>query len=287
MKRHKEYEGRQGTSDWLEMRQNFLGSSDSPIIMEASPFKTLNELWEEKLGLRATVVPNAAMQRGLDLELHAREEFEKMTGIVTFPRVIFHPTIDYLVASLDGMSEDGEHIVEIKCPGKVDHALALKGKVPDKYIPQLMHQLEVSGLDMIHYFSFDGEKGVVIKVKRDQAYIDVMLEKEREFWDCVENLRCPTSPIPERDDEEWKELMESYQNAQKRRLEYEHIAERLKQEIISLTNEQEARGHGYKLVKLPQKGAVDLTKIPQLEGIDLDQFRKPATNFWKLQKDKS
>ena len=52
-------------------------------------------------------------------------------------------------ASLDGISMDQE-ILEIKCPYKPnrldsDHQKTKEGKIPEKYWPQLQHQLEVFG----------------------------------------------------------------------------------------------------------------------------------------------
>ena len=113
-----------------------------------------------------------------------------------FPGVFVHDTIDWMSASFDGITLEQDAICEIKCPGKKDHAIALKGKIPTKYIPQLQHQIYVSGLSLFsYYYSFDGESGVVIEVKRDQEFIDKMVEKEFEFWNCLMSLTPPKYEI--------------------------------------------------------------------------------------------
>jgi putative phage-type endonuclease len=181
----------QNTPFWLEWRRSKIGASDAPIIMQISPWTTPLQLWEQKLGLVEQKAMNFAMKRGHDLEDQARREFEKMTGLIVFPEVVQHPKIDYMVASFDGIDLFGKNIVEIKCPGKKDYQCALDGKIPEKYYPQLQHQIEVSGLEKSYYFSFNGLEGKVLEIYRDDKYIEELLRKESEFWDCVQNFREP------------------------------------------------------------------------------------------------
>ena len=152
----------QNTPEWEEMRKNKIGGSDAPVIMEVSPYKTPYELWEEKLDLRPSATPTYNMARGHILEDPARLEAEKMAGFLFFPQVKFHPTIPWMMASCDGIDPEEKHLVEIKSPGKEDHEIALSGQIPDKYFPQLQHQLEVCQLEMGYYFSFYEMKGVLV-----------------------------------------------------------------------------------------------------------------------------
>jgi putative phage-type endonuclease len=173
---------KQGTRDWLQWRRTKITASDSSIILEMSPYKKPDQLLKEKLKGFETVA-NCWMRRGLDLEPIALREFERETGLVLFPCVGIHDMIDWMGASFDGMTIEGDAICEIKCPGKKDHSLALEGRIPNSYKAQIQHQIFVSGLDFSYYFSFDGHKGKVIEVKRDDDFIEIMIEKEREFWE--------------------------------------------------------------------------------------------------------
>ena len=114
----------QQSNEWLELRKNKIGASDAPVIMHVSPWKTPYQLWEEKLGLKESF-SSSAMKRGLEMEESARKAFEKETGLVVFPQVLFHKEHEWMMASLDGIDIEGKNIVEIKCPGKVDHEIAL------------------------------------------------------------------------------------------------------------------------------------------------------------------
>lgn len=181
---------KQGTPEWHQFRRTHLGASDAISIMGMSPWKSPIELYEDKI-FQLDQKENPYMYRGKQLEPIALQEFEKETGLIMFPAVYIHDTIDWMCASFDGITLEEDAIVEIKCPGKKDHEEALKGRIPKKYMPQLQHQLFVSGLDIAYYYSFDGCKGINLEVKRDQEFIDKMIEKEFEFWQCLLTLTPP------------------------------------------------------------------------------------------------
>src|SRR5271156_2669508 len=181
----------QQTPEWLEMRRTKIGASDAPIILGVSPWKTPYILWEEKVGFRNDNFKSFSMQRGLDLEEKARQCFEKKTNIMMFPRVVIHPKNNWMMASLDGMDIEEKNILEIKCVNKQDHETAKSGKIPEKYIPQLQHQMEVTGFNMTYYFSFDGEDGVIVEYERNNEYISNMIMEEKKFYDCMTNFIPP------------------------------------------------------------------------------------------------
>jgi len=280
----------QGTQAWLENRKNFIGSSDAAVIMETSPWMTPYQLWEEKLGLRELVPSNSAMERGKAMEPVARKAFEKEVGYDVFPQVLYHPTQSFMMASLDGLSLDGEGAVEIKCPGAYTHAIAVGGEIPECYYPQLQHQLAVTGLPEMSYWSYDGENGVHLVVHRDDAYIEKLIAKEREFWECVTTKTPP--PLTDRDYQQ-KDGNERWAYAGRRLREIDEIvkgltAEKdiLKAQLIADAEGISSRGEGVLLTKSMPKGSVDYTSIPELIGVDLDRYRKPSREVWTLRIEK-
>jgi len=202
----------QGSQEWLDFRKTRIGASDATIIMGDSPWSTAYQLWEQKTGLREPTPANPWMQRGIDLEPIARECYIRESGNVVTPLVMGHHKHRWMIASLDGITEDLQHIVEIKCSGEKDHALAKSGIVPPKYYAQLQHQLEVSRCDVVDYFSYRSDDDfVIIQVQRDEEYILTMLEAEKAFWDKVQNFIEPEKvardhekQFIERFDEEWQ-----------------------------------------------------------------------------------
>jgi len=275
----------QQTDQWLELRKRKIGASDACIIMGVSPWKTSYQLWLDKMGLTQQTEKSQAMQRGLDLEQEARDNFERLTGIEVNPDVVINPNIEWQMASLDGISEDRKTIVEIKCPGSKDHKTAIDGQIPEKYIPQLQHQMCVCGVDDMYYYSYDGNHGHLIHVRKDNKYIDKLLEKEVEFWNYMQTFTPP--PLTERDyikqtSLEWKELCYEMRQVQNSLKELEGRELTLRQKMIELSNGNNSNGSGYKVMKTIRRGNVDYSQIKELENIDLDIYRKSNIEYWKI-----
>lgn len=274
----------QQSDEWLEMRRTKIGASDAPVLVGVSPWKTPFELYEEKMGWK-TSPQNDAMKRGLLLEEQARDRLGKIFGFSFKPAVCLHKSIKWIMASLDAVNLEENIIIEIKSPGKKDHQLALDGKIPDHYYPQLQHQMLVTDLKSAFYYSFDGDDGVIVPVKRDDDYIIDLLEKEKKFYDCLLTGIAPaftSRDVIEREDaafceaaSEWRLAKEALATAEKRE-------ERAREALIAITGNISAKGAGTKVTKIVKKGAVQYETIPELEGVNLDLYRKPPSISWRL-----
>jgi putative phage-type endonuclease len=120
------------TPEWLEARKEYIGASDAPVIMGVSPYSTPYQLWQKKLGLLEET-QTFAMARGHSLESQARAQVEERLGILLTPKVKTHSSLNWMMATLDGLSADGKTLVEIKCPAIADHMEALQGRIPLRY----------------------------------------------------------------------------------------------------------------------------------------------------------
>jgi putative phage-type endonuclease len=184
---------KQGSKEWLAFRGTGLGASDAPVIMGVSPWTTPFELWCYKTKLLTPPEPHimaaVAMKRGTDLEPKARELYNAKFNCNSTSINIEHPTHSFIRASLDGLSEDGKVILEIKTPGKADLAEAAKGKVPKKYYWQLMQQLMlVPTATHLDYVTYDGDKTIYItKVERNKEDEEKLLKELIKFWNLVES----------------------------------------------------------------------------------------------------
>ncbi len=276
----------QQESNWLEMRRNKIGASDAPIIMDVSPWKTPYQLWEEKLKLRPDQAENSAMRRGKQLEKAALREFESITGIMMIEQMVsVHPIRQWMMATLDGIDLDQKNIVEIKCAGREDHQMALDGEVPKKYVPQLQHQLEVTGLEKAYYFSFDGKQGKVLEIYRDDTYIKKLLEREERFWECMQTLQAPklcARDYVEKCDEVWVSAAEEWIRCQEELEALKAKEEDLRKQFISMSESRNCVGGGIKLSRVIRKGNVDYSAIPELQSVDLEAYRKAPIEMWRL-----
>lgn len=276
---------RQNTPEWYEYRKGKVGASLAPVIMGVSPWQTQYQLWEEMLEIRPPKMQTEAMKRGHDLEQRARNLFEMETGIAVWDAVYEHDAVDWMFASLDGYSADGQTIVEIKCPGIVDQESARSGVIPEKYYPQLQHQIAVTNAKNCFYVSYDGEDIAIVEAYRDQDYIDQLIEQETQFIKRVRTFDAP--PMTARDvtfryDLEWAAASDVYQGLIRYQKEIEGRVEKAKNDLIELSKGQNCRGLAICLTKVARKGNVDYSQIPELKTIDLEKYRKPMTQYWKI-----
>ena len=103
---------KQGSAEWLAYRLTMRNASETAAVLGVSPWSTPYQLWLLKTGRRQqTVTP--AMQHGTNLESAARAAYEEQTGTIMQPLVLQDGAYS---ASLDGMTLEGDLIVEIKCP---------------------------------------------------------------------------------------------------------------------------------------------------------------------------
>ncbi len=270
----------QGSKAWHLLRANKIGASDAACIL-GTGFKNAEKLWKEKLGLEQVYV-NDAMRRGSALEPKARRAFEEEMGKKFRPAVFVSDELQWMMASLDGISEDGKTIVEIKCGNEKLHQQAEQGIVPPYYIAQMQHQMKVVGVDVCHYWSWNGEKGALVIIPRDNEFIERYIPKAKEFWESLQTFTKPDSGYVEIQNEEWKELAERYRGIQKilDELEVEEKDIRKKLEVIS--NGMPAKGYGLTFMRASRKGNIDYGKIPELRNVDLEQYRKSGSEYWRL-----
>lgn len=196
----------QDTTEWLEFRKKHIGASDVAAILGVSPYRTAQQLFDEKLGNIPAQKENIYMRRGKELEEEARCSFEELTGLVVFPRVIVSTEYPWLLASLDGMDIEGENIVEIKCPGCKDHLIAKSGDVPEKYYPQLQQQMLVTGFNQCYYYSYspyEPDGNILLSVSFDEEFCINLIEKTKRFWGCMQTGELT---------EEFKNVRQSYKD---------------------------------------------------------------------------
>jgi putative phage-type endonuclease len=276
----------QQTDEWLALRRTKIGASDAPVVMGVSPWATPYSLWCEKLGLSEGRPATEAMKRGIIGEEEARLCFIVQTGIPVSPKVVFHPIHEFMMASLDGINEIQHVIVEIKRPGQADHDIAISGRVPDKYYPQIQHQLDCTGYDMAYYFSYrSDDDNVLIKVNRDEKYISKMREKELEFYSCMNDFIAPKLTDRDyinRDDENWTETAQEWVSITKQLKYLEKREGELRHTLILLSQEKNSMGSGVRLARIVRKGAVDYSRVPIKEGTDLEDYRKESSISWRI-----
>lgn len=271
----------QGTPEWLEFRRTRIGASDAPIIMGESPWCTPHQLWERKLGLTDEQEVTYAMQRGLDVEDEVRRLYHNEKEIQVEPAVLTHKEYPWMIASLDGINEAGTRIIEIKYPNAKDHAVAAEGKVPDKYYWQLQHQMAVAEVEYMDYVSYSPIDMHIVTIARCDDAVERMIAAEKAFYS---NMMSMTEPeLTDRDlvevtDPEWQAVCQELKEIQQVKAREKQLRARL----LELAQGRSCQGYGYKFTKSYSKGSIDYKAVPELQGVDLEPYRKSTIEKWRF-----
>lgn len=266
----------QGSTEWLEYRRKLRNASETAAVMGISPWITTYQLWLLKTGRSDTAV-NAAMRRGSELEPAARAAYEAQTGLVMQPLVLQD---DAYSASLDGITLEGDIVLEIKCPYRgAESALwqhAVSGEIPPHYQAQIQHQLMVSGAATAHFWVYSEAGGLAMEVQRDQDAIDQL----RSAWNAFQVFLDTDSPPPLTDadtvlrgDADWAAAAAAYKTAKRLADDASAALDHARLSLSSLAVHAREHGAGVSVTRFWKSGAVNYKAVPALRGVDLTQYR--------------
>lgn len=287
----------QGTKEWKEYRKSKIGSSDAPTIMLASEWMTPRDLWMEKRGYAEFDHSNFATKRGHEAEEIVRDMYEKVMVKSYAPLVVESDEIPFLSASLDGFNADEKTILEIKCPGQEVYQACKEGRVHEKYIWQLEHQLLVTGAMCVHFVCALVEKndkgGWYIKewervvYHSDEARRERLLAELKKFWAYVVTNTPP--PLTERDslirtEPEVRELYKQMRDVllKKKDLKdklkvFEEQESSLKERMIELMTHNKEEAHGVRIMKVVSQKFSE--KKANEAGVDVSAFKEESVSY--------
>lgn len=208
--------------EWLKLRNNYIGGSDASCILGENQYKSILELWNEKVGngKKATNFSNEMediIEYGTKAEEHLRELF-KLT--YKYKYKVSHSN-DFLVSknnkmfggSLDGEILDLETnqmgVLEIKT-ARINNSIqsySWKNQIPQRYFIQGLHYLNITNYDFIIYcvelrYEIDNKvwfKRYDVRIDRKELVDDLKYLEEAvlSFWnDYVVPKKQPNAVIP-------------------------------------------------------------------------------------------
>ena len=276
----------QRSPSWHSWRKGIIAASEAASVLGISPYQSPYRLWQRKLGLIKEEETNYAMERGIALEQDAIDLFVSEYNINMESACVESDTYNFLGASLDGISECGKYLLEVKCNGKKNHEMAKNGRIPDHYIAQIQHQLLVTGAEKCFYYSYDGESGVCIEVFPNADFVMNYLPKVRGFWKCIVFFEAP--PLTQNDFKDmgdslsWNDYAEQYKMIDAQIKASESKKDYLRKKLIEICGDGNCSGAGIKVMKMITSGRVQYDDIPELQSVDLDKYRKESTTSWKI-----
>ena len=186
------------------------GETSKNVILEIASYQRMTDEGRVQYAVEQMYKDFRQTRWGNTYEPEAREAYAKHTGyVVKETGFTVHPTISYMGGSFDGeaigynnestawennrgltdLTVGLKGIIEIKCPydpvkHQQNYDLKLAGGITadHEFYGQIQNNIEVAGVDWCDFISYDPRcqdeyKLVVIRVLRDQLFIDAILTR--------------------------------------------------------------------------------------------------------------
>lgn len=285
----------QRSTEWFEARRGKLTGSNVGAALGVNPWKTPDDLVRQMVreyhGAEPEFQGNAATEYGAAHEPLAIMDYLGKTGnLVEECGFFVHPDHDWLGASPDGLVGD-DGLIEVKCPfglrnKKGDDLQFKSASEQPHYYAQMQVEMACTGRSWCDFYQWTPNGDYLERVEYDQKWFTDNLPALLEFYHRYINELDNQEHLEPRQVEvntqrakclldEYDSLCEQIDNATERKKE-------IMDELVSMSKERDAIIHGRKLTKVVRKGSVQYKKIPELQGVDLEQYRGKPTEFWKL-----
>jgi putative phage-type endonuclease len=174
-------------SDWLNIRNQYIGGSDAGIILGVNKYKTDLELWLEKTGqVEPKEINNDAIHFGNVLEDVVAQEFAARTGKKVRRRnqMLLHDEHDFMMANIDREVVGEKALLECKTANQYLADEWENDQIPASYLAQVNHYMAVTGYEKAYIACLiGGQKFVWKEIERDNELIELIIQAEKHFWE--------------------------------------------------------------------------------------------------------
>ena len=287
---------KQRSPEWFEARKKKLTGSNIGAALGVNPWKKPDDLIRQMVreyhGAESEFSGNIATEYGTAHEPLAMFDYEMETGNTVQECGFFvHPEFDWLGASPDGLVGD-DIVLEIKVPfglrDKKGGDLVFKTALEQPhYYAQIQMEMGATGRKACHFYQWSPNGGSYVeRVEYDDAWWSDNLPKLEAFYKRflseLDNPAHLEEKHKEINTQQAKLLLDEYQDLTDS---IDQATERKKEvfdELVKLAKGRNSLIWGRKLTQVERKGSVDYKSIPQLKGVDLEQYRKKPTSYWRL-----
>ena len=180
---------------WLAARRGHAGASDSPGILNVSPWSSPMSVYADQLGLAPDEGESEAAQWGKLIEPVLLEHLDTITGRTVVPdgRLLRSKDWPWMQCTLDAryplLIEGRRGGIEGKCTRLYWN---WDEGVPSWVIVQVQHQLAVTGWDFQTVaVLFNGNEFKWVDIARDNTRIGLIVGETEKFMRSVEQLEPP------------------------------------------------------------------------------------------------
>lgn len=281
-------------------RKGRITASAVGAILGLSKFATADDVLRRMVREHFSAEPefsgNIATRWGHDNEPQAIDDFAALRDENVFLHDFVSCEIGGVLcgASPDGITESGE-LIEIKCPYSLREQSVIAADFlasHPEYYAQMQWQMICADKPACFFVVWTTAGIDFVRVERESDWLGKNMPRIKEFWDLYKQtiadeklyaamLASNKKEYVERDDDLFVFAAAAYQNAIAEQKLAEEKVEEARKKLLEICTEN-TKGAGITVYKSERKGAVDYKKIPQLEGVDLEQYRKKSAQVWTI-----
>lgn len=304
--KHREYHAHSALELSAE-RKGRITASAVGAILGLSKFATaddvLRRMVREHFSAEPEFTGNIATRWGHENEPQAIDDFMFWRAENVLPHDFVSCEIEGVLcgASPDGVMQKGEReLVEIKCPYSLRDQSVIAAdflEAHPEYYAQIQWQMICADKQSCLFVVWTTQGIDFVRVERESDWLDKNMPRIKAFYDLYcetiadEKLYAPhlqsnKKEYAERDDDLFVFAALAYQNAIAEQKAAEERVEEARKKLLEICTEN-TKGAGITVYQSERKGSVDYKKIPQLEGVDLEQYRKKSTTVWTIKAESS
>ena len=182
-------------NNWLDMRTKGIGGTDAGVIIGLNQWKSPFSLWAEKTGQvePEDLSDNQRVYWGKVNEQNIATWFEEVTGKKTRRCGMLQcDDCEYFFANVDRLIVGEEAGLEIKTAGVQASKQWKDGNVPNAYFCQCQWYMYITGFRKWYIaVLIGGNNATWTEIRRDDEFIEMLVEKAHEFWKLVETKTLP------------------------------------------------------------------------------------------------
>lgn len=171
---------------WLNIRKQGIGGSDSGAICGLNPFSTPFTVYGEKLGILPEKEETEAMRIGTDLEEYIAKRFTEKTGkkVKNCNYVLQHKEYAYILGDVDRLVVGENAGLECKSTSPFNKTDFEKADIPPQWYTQCVHYMAVTGAERWYLAVLVlGVGFYVFNIDRNCEEINALIGIEKDFWE--------------------------------------------------------------------------------------------------------
>lgn len=287
-------EVKQRSPEWFAERKERITGSNVGAILGLSPYRKPHDVMRAMVrdyhGAEREFTGNIATDYGTANEQTATIAYEMFHGgSVQECGFFVHPEYDWLGASPDGLVGDGG-LLEIKCPfgQREKNPPEFKSLTEQEhYFAQCQIEMACAGRNWLHFYQWAPKGDKLERVEIDHNWLAWAIPKLRAFYDSylVEREAPKRHLAPRHEVDQRPALLDiatQYKEINDTIKELEVRKKDLLADILDMADGAELAINDMKLSQVERKGNVNYKAIPELDGVDLEQYRGKSSKYWTL-----